>query len=1639
MKKIIYDEKKSSSTSMELWRGVFRSGQWTEWMNHESLKSRLKLKQIYQSISVFILLFISSICLGQTQSFRLEINNLNDVPSVNQGPNESLILNFDNTTLQQIFDNYNITGFEKEFPLFPDVVGLKDIYLVSTGNNQLFVDLNSLDYFPIIEKVEESIELGLPPDYVPSLRFTAIDLPGAYNITEGSPAIKIGVLDTQLPILTSPALVDLIDELEYIGPVGIGTTPYNANSHAHGVTVASIVGATPDNGIGGGGNSANNAGIGYKCGLYYGLNSLWTLGIQEFASRGVRVVNMSFTNGCTYSSTAQLFITKLAEKGIILVVAAGNGDIETAGRIFDNGAGGTTCSVQGRLANCNPAYTGNANGYLYPASYDDVISVTTMDNDAEDLYLNYNIPVPCTVPFYVNGTFTHNDKVDIICPTGSAWPRIATSYAAPVISGVVGLMLSVNPNLDVNEAIDILKLTGTDIHLLGSNPIGPFPDNRNYYQNGITTTMNPLSQFKLEDNVPLVNAQAAVLEAKTRYDDFLANQTNTPLYTKQLTGSHVNDEMESFGAQWVDYDNDNDLDIYNEINKLGTGNTAQEMHMYENLCMGSGDFVNMDIFGLDNNNEKQSNIGWGDVNNDGYKDVMTFGTAGELYLYTNNAGNSFTQSLVGTIPATHAGPSPPENILRGARISDFNNDGNLDFIIGYRFGGTSSASCFVFEGDGNGNFSQVTGNTSDLYLSAHGFYNISVGDLNNDGFQDIATCGVLSDYHIYFGDGAFNFADVPLGSVPYQNFGSYEGNIIDYDNDGDLDVYYFAVPTSVLLNNQGNGNFEYVEDLIIVTDAINPNGHATWGDYDNDGDLDLYAPGLQNKYLYRSYGGVTFERVDFEVTNNSSEANHESLDAAFGDIDNDGDLDLYVNNFFNDDLNNYLYENDVNDVNNNSWITLKLEGDPGIMYPNGKNTSVSAEGAIVRASVVDLSSNPSVTCRQMRHVQTNEGIPHDIYFGFGDYTGNIQIEITWPSGLVQTIGGVAVNNRYKIIEAQGIVDIGCACTPGFPIGRLVSGTIGYDLNQDCNCDDDGDGLVDFPLNDIFVQITQDLNGAPGIPNVYYAQTDPNGYYEILLPGGTLYNIVPYLAGTAYIVSNNCAGNPANLPPNEYNILLGFSSTGNDFCLTSNNCDVDISLYPVYQNPASGPCPGIQQEVCMTLVNNGSSISNPVFTLDFDDSFINVDNFTTSCGTATLDAGSNTITVNSPLPLDPQGTCTICVTYTVDPSTPLGTTLVSTGEINGQCQELETMTEVVNCAFDPNDKLLVNPQSCGPENNIQKDELLLYRVRFQNEGNANAVNIAIKDFLDEDLDLSTFHMMSSSHTVTNVSVIPGNKLIVEMNGIQLPPKSLDEPGSKGFILFGIKAKPNVPEGTIVDNVASIYFDLNEAVVTNAVMNTLREIPSPDVQFESSRTCTSLDISYDFEYTGITPDGATYIWDFGPNATPAISTAANPTGIIFSGPGTESVKLTIVRYGCSDATLKDVDVSSPFGCKGKANKVYLCNPAGNTVCVNINAAQTLINNGNFCVGECSGSKSQEIDELSAVIIYPNPSSGLFNVEVPSSDVLGFTLMNSLGQEIESRTIDADSFTIRLNDEPVGVYFLLLETNKGLVVKKLDKVSD
>jgi len=170
-----------------------------------------------------------------------------------------------------------------------------------------------------------------------------------------------------------------------------------------------------------------------------------------------------------------------------------------------------------------------------------------------------------------------------------------------------------------------------------------------------------------------------------------------------------------------------------------------------------------------------------------------------------------------------------------------------------------------------------------------------------------------------------------------------------------------------------------------------------------------------------------------------------------------------------------------------------------------------------------------------------------------------------------------------------------------------------------------------------------------------------------------------------------------------------------------------------------------------------------------------------------------------------------------PNVSLGQLLISSASINSSSgvdlipsNNNSSSFQFVGGSYDPNDIM----ESHGRDilhSSFSSEDYLYYTIRFENTGNANAINISIDNLIDSKLDESTLEMVSSSHNSIMDRIT--NTVNWKFNNIQLPPSDPNSNVGKGYIMYKIKPKAGYAIGDIIPNTAAIYFDTNPAVITN----------------------------------------------------------------------------------------------------------------------------------------------------------------------------------------------------------------------------------
>ncbi len=194
-----------------------------------------------------------------------------------------------------------------------------------------------------------------------------------------------------------------------------------------------------------------------------------------------------------------------------------------------------------------------------------------------------------------------------------------------------------------------------------------------------------------------------------------------------------------------------------------------------------------------------------------------------------------------------------------------------------------------------------------------------------------------------------------------------------------------------------------------------------------------------------------------------------------------------------------------------------------------------------------------------------------------------------------------------------------------------------------------------------------------------------------------------------------------------------------------------------------------------------------------------------------------------------------------------------GSGNTFYQDNWTLTPIVVCSYDPNDKQAV-PEGYADPHFILADDEIEYRIRFQNTGNAPAEDVMIEDQIEiANLDMTTFYPVSGSHSFSTI-VNEDGRIQFVFNNIDLPDSGSNQLGSQGYVVYRIKPVQGIAQETMIHNTANIYFDQNEAVVTNTTFHTIYSCDMIQALSTEEEICAGLTYSYELNDEYI----ETYAW-------------------------------------------------------------------------------------------------------------------------------------------------------------------------------------
>jgi hypothetical protein len=501
-------------------------------------------------------------------------------------------------------------------------------------------------------------------------------------------------------------------------------------------------------------------------------------------------------------------------------------------------------------------------------------------------------------------------------------------------------------------------------------------------------------------------------------------------------------ESMSGGVALFDYDNDGYLDIY-FVNSLTVDLATKHQKTKSALYHNNGDGTFTDVtdkagvgdvgFGM--------GVAVGDYNNDGFDDLYVT-CLGQNHLFKNNGNGTFTDVT------TKAGVGDPR-WSTGAAFVDYDNDGKLDlFVSNYidfdldrlpEFGkghtcqfkgvpvqcgprGLPGAGDSLYHNNGDGTFTDVSKKAG--VSDPNGYYGLGVicSDFDDDGFVDIFVANDSTPNFLYHNNGDGTFKEIGFTSGTAVNgSGSEQGSmgvtVGDYDHHGKLDLFItnFDDEYNILYHNDGHNGFTDVSYAAKVAEVSLP--YVGWGtkffDYDNDGWVDLFVANghaypqrdhyRQRELLHHNNRDGTFSEVAAQM-GSALMQERAGRGVAFGDIDNDGDIDIVVNDL---DGSPQLLRNDGGNSNNSVLIKTV-----------GVNSNRDGIGARVKVVSGDLTQIDEVRSGGSYLSQNDLRL----HFGLEKRTTVDLIEVRWPSGVIDRITGLSANRILTIKEGKGVVE-----------------------------------------------------------------------------------------------------------------------------------------------------------------------------------------------------------------------------------------------------------------------------------------------------------------------------------------------------------------------------------------------------------------------------------------------------------------------------------------------------------------------------------------------------------------------------------------------------------------------------------------
>jgi len=1123
-------------------------------------------------------------------------------------------------------------------------------------------------------------------------------------------------------------------------------------------------------------------------------------------------------------------------------------------------------------------------------------------------------------------------------------------------------------------------------------------------------------------------------------------------------------------VEWGDYDKDGYLDI------LATGvlvNNLFYARVYHNN--GNNTFTPLTSFNLllpDNGVTRYNDrfLGkWADFDNDGYLDILlvdarNYGNAKILRNNTDISGTTFTESI-------NFG-----NDFSTGTCEDLDNDGYLDVVL------TGANDTRIYKNNKDFSFTLQTTIPFMTYNSS-----LSCGDFNNDGLSDILLTGYhkLGEYNfagaskIYQNKGDFDFAektDISLEGICYG-----VGQWVDYDNDGLLDIFLtgtqrFSSPSLTLLyHNNGDGSFTSISNSGVggLMDS-----NADWGDYNNDGYLDLIVGGqnggLYTKVYRNNKNGTFTEDTDISI----SGCYYGS--AKWCDYDNDGDLDI----LFAGNNSLKIYQNTTTSIAGTYAINRKPNAPnslENVVAPNkvtlswsqvtndetpSISMSYNLRYRIVGSAVWNSAPNAVDTLRlvnSLGNVQMNKRFELDS-LSIGQYEWNVQaVDQGYKGGDWSTIGNFEVKALQTFFSAETVCQ-------GLPT-QFTDQSVSTDGITSWKWDfKDGDTSTSENPTHTYA--------AGGTYNVKLVITSTGGAKDSLEKSITVkprpatgFTATTACQGTSTTITNTTSANGLTIVSWSWDFGDGQSSTDqqpsphgylnsgdylvklkaipSNACSDSISINVSVASYPIAAITANAPlsfCKG--DSVTLSVPYNDKFI----YTWKVDGT--NLTNSDSSSYVAKLTGNYVVEVVNS------IGNCTTLSSQVniIAQNAPVAPLITANGTLQF-CQD-ESVTLSATNVDGYSYQWSLNGGAVGDNSNqyIAKDKGR-YSLAVSN---LNGCSVNSTNSLDVDV---------LSKPILPILNLSGSTSFCSGGSVTLSATSNSEYTYSWKNEFGIISGANSSSFTAIAS-GKYQLDISNAqgctVTTPSVDVTVNTLPAkPTIAEASGITAYCLgtevellvtnsfpSLSYQWKRSGVAIDGATQqnykgqlvAGDYRVEAGEGNCAIESDIITLITKPAPP--KPNIYAWG-PNVWIVICDNTSASDYRWYYNDQLLVGAKTNQYVAkqNLGNYYVEVNDGGECytmsdiINIPTGNIVNGIDELigDAVEVFPNPSEGLFNVTLGSTlpGELTVQIIDAFGRvAMQYQFLNSVAFSVDLSGLANGIYYCKMNYNNSVVVKKIVK---